>query len=337
MLTDGCNLDCPYCFAHEFVVKSRPKYQITMEQFRRILDFILLDGTDRHVGLIGGEPSIHPLFGEFLDVIEDEPRIDYVVIYTNGIALKKHIERLLSEKIRMLINCNSPEIVGEARFFQLTDNINQLAEKNAHVTLGINVYKPDYDVSFLLPLLELFERPRLRFSLSMPKFPDSVANPLESFRLMKKTMLDIFCQMKDRNIIPYFDCNFFPPCLFTAEETATFDDWGAENPLLTMKSRAVSCAPVIDIMADGTAVRCFGLSAQTKVNIRDFATITDLRRYYMRTVDAYAMNCYYDSSCRDCYKFRTAKCTAGCLAYKMKRVGQLRKAVEKSIDGNFGL
>ena len=330
MLTDQCNLHCPYCFAHEFVKNGKPNAEITRERFREILQFILLDGSERHVGLIGGEPTIHPLFGELLQEIIDEPRIDYVVVYTNGIALEQYLTLLSHEKVRLLVNCNAPDIIGNANYARLSHNVKALAESQKHITLGVNVYRKGFDAAYLLPLLEHFSEPRLRFSLSIPQYAENETDPLGYFREIKGTMLSLFEQLRDHHVIPFFDCNFFPPCLFTAKEVEQFDEWGSANPLLALKSRAFSCAPVIDLMPDGTAVRCFGLSGSTKENIRDFATITDLRRYYMRTVDAYAVNSYYDPTCADCYKFKTAKCPAGCLAYKMKRIVALRKVVNNA-------
>lgn len=334
MLTENCNLRCPYCFAHEFTGKKAAKKEMTWEQFQSILHFILLDGSERHIGLIGGEPAIHPLFGKMLQHLLSDDRVEAFTVYTNGTALEKHLPLLAEEKVRLLVNCNSQEDIGKENFSRLASNVKALAESGAHVTLGVNVYRLGFDAEYLLPLLEFFEEPHLRFSLSMPIDAANIKDPLNSFRDFKDTMLKLFSQLRDHNVIPFFDCNFFPPCLFTAEEAALFDDWGAQNPLLALKSRAICCAPVIDIMADGTAVRCFGLSEYTKVNIRDFATITDLRRYYLRTVDAYAMNCYYDANCADCYKFKTAKCSAGCLVYKMKNIQALKEMTEHAaVDG----
>ena len=52
MMTDVCNLHCPYCFANEFVNKDRN--EITEEAFKKAVDFILGDGSHSTVGLIGG-------------------------------------------------------------------------------------------------------------------------------------------------------------------------------------------------------------------------------------------------------------------------------------------
>ena len=60
MMTDVCNLRCPYCFANEFVNKDRN--EISEEAFDKAVDFIVGDGSHSSVGLIGGEPTIHSNF-----------------------------------------------------------------------------------------------------------------------------------------------------------------------------------------------------------------------------------------------------------------------------------
>ena len=49
-LTRKCNLKCPYCFASEFVNKENE--EVTLENFKKIVDFIKKNGTKR-IGLIG--------------------------------------------------------------------------------------------------------------------------------------------------------------------------------------------------------------------------------------------------------------------------------------------
>ncbi|MCL2227567.1 MAG: radical SAM protein, partial [Oscillospiraceae bacterium] len=57
MVTEACNLRCPYCFAEEFVNHS-PK-EMSVEDFRIALNFALSDPDDKQVGIIGGEPLLY--------------------------------------------------------------------------------------------------------------------------------------------------------------------------------------------------------------------------------------------------------------------------------------
>lgn len=60
MLTDTCNLKRPYCFANEFV--NIDKNEISEQNFKKAVNFILQDGSCDAIGLIGGEPILHSRF-----------------------------------------------------------------------------------------------------------------------------------------------------------------------------------------------------------------------------------------------------------------------------------
>jgi len=331
MITKRCNLSCPYCFAERFVNHAQSDYDIGLETFQEILAFILGDGSVHDLGLIGGEPTCHHDFRKLLTMLNEDDRIRRITIYTNGILLGDYLDELASEKIFLLINCNSPAQMG-AQYEQLVCVLKKIADLpwKRRVTLGINYYTPELDISYMLRLVELFQPERLRVSVSVPQ---KAEDPFRYFLNMKPAVFSFFTALKARGVVPFFDCNIFPSCLISTEEMRQFEAWGSDNPFLLLKKRPGECLPVIDIMDDMTAVRCFGLSEYTRVPIREFATVTDLRNFYLRTVDAYAANTFYDEKCAKCYKFKTMKCSGGCLIYKMDRVMNNRKLVEQQ-NGN---
>ncbi len=317
MVTKRCNLRCPYCFANEFVNDSG---DITINEFRSILDFILLDGSDPKLGLIGGEPTIHCEFDKLLNIIAEDERIKNCIIYTNGIKLKKFINLLENEKFRLLINCNDIRN-SHSLFDEFSDSLDVAFHSiSKRITLGANFYKPDYDYGYILELVKKYSCDKLRVSISLPNSKDYEYEPLNYFKIVKPHIFTFFRELKALGCIPFFDCNIMPSCVFTAEEMLEFEEWGRENPFSVIKNRHTGCVPVIDILPDGTAVRCFGLSEYSKTNIRNFACIQDLKFYYLRTVDAYALNSATDKKCISCYKFKTAKCTGGCLVYKIGKI-----------------
>ena len=110
MLTYRCNLKCPYCFANEFVNKKNT--DISLENFEKALDFIATDGSGR-VGLIGGEPLIHDKFKDIIEKLIYDNRFERIVIYTNGLLIDKYINQLVHPKTTFLVNCNSPDDIGE--------------------------------------------------------------------------------------------------------------------------------------------------------------------------------------------------------------------------------
>ena len=120
MLTDVCNLHCPYCFANEFVNKSDT--EISEEAFFKAVDFILGDGTHHSVGLIGGEPTTHSRFAQLLMGLIQDKRADAIILYTNGVLLDQFMELVTHKKVHMLINCNAPEDIGQAHYDRMCAN-----------------------------------------------------------------------------------------------------------------------------------------------------------------------------------------------------------------------
>lgn len=329
MITKRCNLHCEYCFADEFVNSNDSSMDITISDFKEIADFILSDGSEEQIGLIGGEPTLHPKFDKILDVLKEDSRVKNVTLYTNGIQIRNYVKKLTDAKFHLLINCN--DIVKEGILWgQFKESLEMVfTDIPERVVLGSNFHKLDYDYMYLLELLQKYRCKRIRVSISVPNAKTYDYNPLEYFADIKPRIFDFFRNLKELGTIPFLDCNIFPACLVSAEEMREFDAWGVDNPLSIIKNKQTGCIPVIDILPDYTSVRCFGLSEYTREDIRNFASVSDLRNYYLRTVDAYAVNSVYDSKCASCYKYKTLKCSGGCLIYKIDQIMSKKEGTKR--------
>ena len=91
-LTTYCNLHCPYCFA-DTMINTEDIKNINLEKFKFICDWVLKDKPKEakgHIGLIGGEPTLHPQFKEILylvDKIFTEQNCGGV-LFSNGVYLE---------------------------------------------------------------------------------------------------------------------------------------------------------------------------------------------------------------------------------------------------------
>ena len=318
MLTYRCNLKCPYCFANEFVNHS--KYDISMENYMAALNFLKTSG-NTHIGLIGGEPTLHDKFREILEVLlEDEP-IESVTIYTNGIRMDTCLEFLNNKKFTLLINCNSPYDIGEQQFLKLRDNLDQIfriEEIWKRVNLGINLYQNDLDFSYIIELLKRYNLHRVRMSVTVPNLDEEKkANPLEYLRGRKDYILKFILDCAENDIAPYYDCNVIPKCIWTDADMKKIEAVIKKFKLKNTNLRGdySFCRPVIDILPNLMAVRCFGTSDFTKVSIHDFKCLTDLQNYYVNLVDCKITSCMKDDSCKGCYERKVLHCTAGCMAF----------------------
>jgi len=331
MITKRCNLQCTYCFANEFV-KPESNDFMTMNTFQKLVEFILADGSENSIGLIGGEPTLHPLFAEMLELVLNDARMKDVTIYTNGILLEKYRETLNDKKVHILINCNDLSNSNKNTIERFQQSLSSVCETmKDRVVLGLNYYKPGLDYKFILDLLTKYKMKNLRLSITVPNGEYSY-EPLAYFKTIKQDILHLFDDLYEINVVPHLDCNIFPACLVEIEDVERYPNWGVQNPFSIVKNRFTICKPVIDFLPDKTVVRCFGLSECTKVKYNQFASITDLKCYYLKEFDAYAINSYYDVQCSTCYKYRTMKCSGGCLVYKIDKILKLKEKQKEVLD-----
>lgn len=328
MLTYRCNLKCPYCFANEFVNGSST--DMTLENFNKVIGFLTKDGPTR-VGLIGGEPTLYGEFEKVLVSIIDNPLITEATIYTNGILLDTYMKLIVHPKFRLLINWNSQETIGEKQFSRIQNNVDALMfdyHMKDRMNLGINLYDSNMDYSYMKELLKRYSLHRVRISLTVPDFSAAEeVDALEYFSSHKAFLLEFFKTMDSISVLPYYDCNKPPYCIWTDEEKKWLESYVSKYPsrdsnLIGDKS---FCYPVIDILPTLQAVRCFGMSDFIKVNIYDFANASDIASFFLNSVDACAYKLPADEKCKSCYQCLTRHCTAGCMGFKSAQISKMNK------------
>ena len=87
-IVNSCNLSCPTCYA-DSPTSAGPKVDaVPLENLRRRIQGVV----DRKGGieilqLSGGEPTLHPQFFDLLRWLQDHPKIDYVLLNTNGVRV----------------------------------------------------------------------------------------------------------------------------------------------------------------------------------------------------------------------------------------------------------
>jgi MoaA/NifB/PqqE/SkfB family radical SAM enzyme len=333
MVNETCNLRCPYCFAEEFVNKVTK--EMTLEDFKTALNFVLSDKEDRQVGIIGGEPLLYSHIEEALRIALDDPRADLVMIYTNGVELDRLPPEILdNKKFRMLVNCNSPEDMGVKAYERMINNLLSFQREHrgdGRFRLSVNIYKPDFDYSYVIPIVEEMGFDVIRLSISVPQGGIKSLKgrtPLDYFHEMKLTAMRFVCDMIRCGVITGFDCNFLPGCVLTKDEHDSvmaakevfynalpnrYSDSFWERSIVC---ETHNCTPVIDILPDLQAIRCFGLSEYTKQDIRNFRSIKELRSFYIKTVDRPAHSLWTDEKCSTCYERESGTCSGGCLLFK---------------------
>jgi len=305
------------------------------ENFKEALEFVVGDKYDVQVGIIGGEPTLYSHINEALELAMSNERVFPVTLYTNAVTLERIRPELLeNRKFRMLVNVNSPEDMGQAKYEKMCRNINDFIYEHigaGRFKLSVNLYKPDFDYSYVMDLVREFRCDNIRLSVSVPSRSElGKKDALTHFREMKPLVIEVTKKLAEQGVIAGFDCNFMPMCLLTEEEKEQLFQIKhffmrhlehSENFWMrSIISEIQTCSPVVDILPNLTSVRCFGLSEYTKVNIRDFKNIEELEEYYYQNIDRKARDFYTSEECKNCFMRRNRKCSSGCLTYKMEQI-----------------
>lgn len=331
MLTYRCNLHCSYCFANEFVNKEHT--DITVSNFKKAMDFLTRIGKT-HVGLIGGEPTLHPAFQLLVEMLIMNKKVTGVTLYTNGLLMGNYIPQLTHPKLKILVNCNSPAIIGEKAFGTMRQNLDTLIWNHYmkdRIHLGINLFSDDLDYTYILELLQRYKLDKLRISVTVPDFSScGKIDVLDYFSNRKEFLMKFFRDMDSIHAIPYYDCNIPPYCIWSDEEKEWLEAYVARYPKVNtnLVGYQSTCTPVIDILPNLQAVRCFGMSDYTKVSIEDFKSAPDLYSFFFNEIDACAFKLPVCDDCKDCYERKIMRCSQGCLGFKTARLHACNEAIE---------
>lgn len=331
MLNKVCNLKCEYCFANKFVnqVNCYDENNITMENYKKALDFI--DGSGERLGIIGGEPTLHPNLKEFIDMAIKRDGIKDIIIFSNGINYDKYFNLLNHPKVATLINVNSPQDIGQQNYEKVAKNIDMLINElylGDKVSVGVNIYKENQDFSFILDLIKKHKIKRLRTSVVVPNSNDKKnESSIDYFKRMKKTVLDFFVELKKIDCMPTFDCNLMTQCVFTKEEREFLSEFWEYEKDLGIRCNVTDnpvCSPVIDILPDLKVVRCFGCSDE-EYSLFSFENVREIRDYFAYKTDDLSFRVLNDESCTSCKQRITKQCMGGCIAFKKNKIDLINK------------
>lgn len=315
LLTNTCNRRCPYCFAAERIsytieeegeAKPAPKF-ISRGDFEAAVAFAVL-GRQPVVGLLGGEPSLHP---EFVDLLLHA--VDAGIrpkVFTNGMFPKKHLERLVAlepqqRRFTFIVNLNHPDITS-AREREAQERLFEAMPRDCQ--LSCNIYDSDLDLTYLVETITRFGlRRHIRIAAAQPLADrDSRFVPVERYRDLAPPLLELAAAADAEDITVGFDCGF-TLCMFTEAELGKLMVSGCRFK--------ASCGPAIDVGTDLSVWSCFPLSTLTRgVRLGDFETMDDLAGHFGQTFKRlFSTGALED--CVDCRHLRRRQCTGGCAAH----------------------
>lgn len=302
-----CNLKCPYCFANDMLQEDESK-EITIEQLNKILNWIGKIPLQGHIGIIGGEPTLHSNFKEILFTMGEFCNRNNIktVIFTNGILLYKYIH-LLNNNFNLLININKLKENNKKLLLKSLDMCNTLNWFFTNqVTLGCNLYSLNNDYSYFWEIVDRYKGiKQVRMSITAPVVNEDKKDKFLYYNKMKPILLSFLKEAEKRNLKISYDCNQIPSCFFTEEEykyVKTFGDYQK------------TCNPVVDITADFKASSCFGSYEDTLTDCKYFNNLNEIESYFSKKMLQKTF-CNNDGECKNCQLFTFSQCQGGCLSF----------------------
>jgi radical SAM protein with 4Fe4S-binding SPASM domain len=314
LLTDDCVRSCPYCFAREEKKKKEPGF-LSWDDFIHITDMHEISG-QKAIALLGGEPTLHPYFVEFVMYLIE--RNIHVNVFTSGIMSDEKFQESVRwlagvhpEKLSFVCNINHPEISPPSE----QEKIKRFLQYFGHFTVpGYNIYKKDFDLSFLFQLINEYGLKRhLRVGIAHPIIGyKNKFIKIEEIKDVGRKLVHFFPVFERLKIRIGFDCGF-PMCMFSEEELGRL--FKLNNGVLRF-----TCGPVFDIGHDGKVWSCFPLKNYHQKSIYDFNTIQEIIRFYEdlhRRIRVEAAGIYEE--CDSCEHRQGDLCMGGCLAHLITR------------------
>lgn len=314
LLTEKCVRNCPYCFAQQYMDDKEDKTAISIENLQIIIDF-LKKSSIKNISLLGGEPLLHKKLNTILvDLLKQDFTIN---VFTSGITSQTELDSLvdtiysldkdLRKKLKFIVNVNEP------RFSKPTENkkVSEFLSKLGYnCSLSFNIYRIDFDISFLEELIfkyGLFRTIRLGIANPIPGYKNECLPP-EKFKEVGDILMEYFDKWYELDIIPFFDCGF-PLCMFNDEQIGKLYRY-------THNGLDFDCGPTIDIGPDLSCWCCFPLSNINRKSLFDFKDFNDLYSYFNQVQNKYRKEIRgIYKSCEDCKNYSNEICGGGCLAH----------------------
>jgi hypothetical protein len=304
-----------------FTQHKKAPGRIKRGDYQKIIKFAI-DNGDESIGILGGEPSVHP---QFVSLLEDAWRKGLrTSIFTNGLWSQEVIDKFkVSIKkynidVSIIINVNEPEIT---QIDEQSMQLRTLAELSKYCGLSFNIYHEHFNPLFLVDLIERSNcRRHIRLGIAVP-----IANqasqyiPIERYPAISNTimMLAKCCDKKDITI--GFDCGF-TLCMFNESELGQLFLYGVKFHS--------TCGYPIDIGTDLSVWSCFPLSTFAQgYRLTDYNNKVDLydlfKKQFGRLQQAGAMD-----KCVSCKYRRRKQCTSGCAAHVYRKLQSWRSGNE---------
>ena len=314
IISNICDAACGYCFASAYMQSTHPRSGscfMAVDEFKQILDYLDRSGIN-DVRLLGGEPTLHPNFGLFIELAQQRGK--WITVFTHGAIPEAALQSLLSipaERCKLVVNMSAifrHSTSGQEKTSRRFQILEQLGER---AMPGFNIQSPGFDLSSLLQVAAasgMRKVIRLGLALPGPGSSNDFLNP-KQYRLTGNRIVQQAGLAAQSGFILDFDCGFVR-CMFTESELDYLQMIGTET--------AFHCSPILDICADQKVLHCFSLSDRFFLTLTDEANSSALHRDFNQRTRAYRQAGVF-SECAACQYKKRQECSGGCLSATLRR------------------
>jgi MoaA/NifB/PqqE/SkfB family radical SAM enzyme len=279
------------------------------EDFEAALEFVKKNG-GKEIKLLGGEPTTHPRFVEFLDGAVESGL--FVIVISGGLIPRRaldRLQRLSAEQVRVLLNVAVP---GDSPLHEIQRQRQVMALLTDRIVLGINIHSPDVELHFLLELIEQFGLQRqVRMGLSHPILDgDNVHLHPRYFDEVGRRVAEFGFAAQEVGVQLVFDCGWVP-CMFPE---------GALQRLeIGPEQVGLRCNPILDVLPDGKVISCYPMADFHQERLSDWEHVPALAERFSERLSSLRPIGIF-KRCADCAIRERGHCVGGCHALAMRRL-----------------
>jgi hypothetical protein len=317
-----CDQACAYCFTVDHLGQGNrapagPAF-ISPAAFDERLAFLARSGI-REARLLGGEPTLHP---HFPDLVQRARSAGLKVhVFTNGLLPQPALaclEALAPQDCTVMVNVTrSAAPGGDATQAQQRHTLRRLGRR---ALPGFNIYRPDFQLDFLLPLIaDTGCQTVIRLGMAQPCL--SGANEYihpNQYRAVAVRIVRFAPIAARAGVALDFDCGFVR-CAFSDEDLdvlrAAGTRWGWR------------CSPILDIDLQGRAIHCYPLARLASLPLTAQADAAALWSAFEACARPYRQAGVFPE-CSTCPLKASGECPGGCLAAAIRRFRRTPFTVE---------
>lgn len=310
MATTACNFRCEYCFGLDMIGPGYAAQNMEWKLFQDLINWIERADMPNHgVHLMGGEPTLHPLFPEMCRYAAGRGHILSVFSNASVKLAPDFLRETTSLGVQWIVNINPPEFYTPQQLENLKNHLKLLGPQ-ATLTFNIAGEKTPYDYVFQY-IEEYNMAPRIKLGVALPTMDSAnVFVNRTDFSNVAELVMEVLEVAFSKGISHEFECGV-AYCLFTEKQRKRLNLCDYSN-----------CNSRLDITPWGEVINCLPLCNFARVPYDRFSHYGEAIDWFRKALTPYH-SLGSSADCLDCKHLMDGQCRA-CLAHGMKEYNRLR-------------